>query len=210
MTTSSPAISSPEAPRNRTRDNIVALAVNLIQERGFNAFSYQHIAAHLGIRKAAVHYHFPAKADLGVAVVEHYRRLFDDWREEQRQQGAGPVELLRGYMAISLHFLRNGGKACPLGVMEAEFPSLPEVMCKAVSKLDTDLRAFVAGILEDGRRKNVIHFDGPPADKALVVTAALQGGLHIARAAGARSFARLVRQLETDLGLAPANRKERS
>ncbi len=192
---------SPTGSRTGTREAILALALDLLQARGFNAFSYQHIADRLGIRKAAVHYHFPTKADLGLALVAHYRTQFEDWRAAQMEKGAGPLDLLRGYMAISLHFLRDGGKACPLGVLEAEFASLPPPLREAVTALDTELREFLAGVLEAGRGAGIFRFDGPAADKVLVITASLQGGLHIARAAGARSFTRMLRQLERDLGI---------
>ena len=48
-----------------TRGAILDAAEELLQRRGYNAFSYHHIAVQLGIRNAAIHYHFPAKEDLG-------------------------------------------------------------------------------------------------------------------------------------------------
>ena len=41
-------------------------------ERGFHAFSYQDISSALGVRNAAVHYHFRTKVLLVAAVVERY------------------------------------------------------------------------------------------------------------------------------------------
>jgi len=60
------------APKQRsdTAEQILDLAETLIQTRGYSAFSYQDIADSLGIRKASIHYHFPSKTDLGIAVVE--------------------------------------------------------------------------------------------------------------------------------------------
>ena len=37
-----------------TRARILDLAENLLLERGFNAFSYQHIAHKLGVKPAAI------------------------------------------------------------------------------------------------------------------------------------------------------------
>ena len=62
--------------RSETAEQILDLAETLIQTRGYSAFSYQDIADSLGIRKASIHYHFPSKSDLGVAVVDRYMSPF--------------------------------------------------------------------------------------------------------------------------------------
>lgn len=53
-----------------TRHLILDVAEELLLTRGYVAFSYQDIAARIGIRKASIHYHFPSKADLGLAIIE--------------------------------------------------------------------------------------------------------------------------------------------
>src|SRR5580698_10432746 len=64
------------APRSDTREEILDRAEALIQTRGYSAFSYQDISDSLGIRKASIHYHFPSKTDLGIAVVDRYVARF--------------------------------------------------------------------------------------------------------------------------------------
>ena len=64
--------------KSETAEQILDLAETLIQTRGYSAFSYQDIADDLGIRKASIHYHFPSKTDLGVAVVDRYMARLDD------------------------------------------------------------------------------------------------------------------------------------
>jgi len=39
---------------------------------GFHACSFREIATDVGIKSASVHHHFPAKADLGAALVARY------------------------------------------------------------------------------------------------------------------------------------------
>ena len=49
-----------------TATRILDVAEGLVQARGFNGFSYADVASQeVGITKAALHYHFPGKADLG-------------------------------------------------------------------------------------------------------------------------------------------------
>ena len=54
------------------RDQILVSAQRLVQQRGFNGFSYADIAVEVGIRKASLHHYFPTKTDLGLALIEVY------------------------------------------------------------------------------------------------------------------------------------------
>ena len=55
-----------------TKRVILDLAESLLQEKGFNGFSYAHIATELGVKNAAIHYHFPTKEALMEALAEPY------------------------------------------------------------------------------------------------------------------------------------------
>jgi TetR/AcrR family transcriptional repressor of nem operon len=55
---------------------ILDVAQEAIQKRGYNAFSYADLAEAVGIRKASIHHYFPSKADLGLAVIRRYRESF--------------------------------------------------------------------------------------------------------------------------------------
>jgi TetR/AcrR family transcriptional repressor of nem operon len=85
--------------KNDSRKRILDLAEELLLTRGFNAFSYQHISTAMGVRNAAIHYHFPKKSDLGVELIQRYRRRFQ--RVMEQQADLGPVLQLEGYLAIA-------------------------------------------------------------------------------------------------------------
>ena len=55
-----------------TREQIMQRAEALLLQKGFNGFSYRDISAPMGVKNAAIHYHFPTKGDLGVALIEKY------------------------------------------------------------------------------------------------------------------------------------------
>lgn len=48
----------------RTRRRVLDVAVHLFAERGYGSTSLQDIADAMGVTKAAVYHHFPAKADI--------------------------------------------------------------------------------------------------------------------------------------------------
>lgn len=59
-----------------TRDKIMILARDFIQEGGVNGFSFADIAKTLDIKRASVHYYFPSKSDLIEAVLDQYQVEF--------------------------------------------------------------------------------------------------------------------------------------
>lgn len=182
-----------------TRSAILGCAEQLLQRRGFNGFSYQHIATQLGLRTAAIHYHFPTKDDLGVALVRRYRESFQNWVREL-EFDADAWTRLQAYFRIYLeHLETDEGRLCPGGVLGAEFGTLSDTMRVEARLLMREIYAWLVLTLEEGRREGKLRFQGDAYDKAVEVGAALQGGLQIARLAGAQRFRQLLGQLELEL-----------
>ncbi|MBA7610314.1 MAG: TetR family transcriptional regulator [Calditrichaeota bacterium] len=189
------------AKHNNTRELILDAAEALLQDRGFSAFSYHHVAQQLGVKNAAIHYHFPSKADLGTALIRRYRERFRDYTRTLERENADPVSKLECYFAIPASYLQNGRKICPLGILEAEFNAIPEPMQLESRLLDKEMRDWLAGVIEEGRGLGVFSFEGSAVGKVLVVVAALQGVLQIARAAGPQVFAATIEQIKRELGV---------
>lgn len=181
-----------------TRDTILKTAGALLQTRGFNGFSYAHIAEALEIKTAAVHYHFPSKTDLGLALLEKYRARYQRWMDEAR--GQPPWITLEGFFSIYTHFSKDGMKVCPMGVLQAELGSIPEEMQAATRAMTKETHAWLAGMLQEGRQKGHFKFDGAPEDKAFVLLATVQGALQLSRSMGREAFNAAIRQLKSDLG----------
>jgi len=189
------------AKHNNTKELILDAAEALLQDRGFSAFSYHHVAQQLGVKNAAIHYHFPSKADLGTALIRRYRERFRDYTRTLERENADPVSKLECYFAIPASYLQNGRKICPLGILEAEFNAIPEPMQLESRLLDKEMRDWLAGVIEEGRGLGVFSFEGSAVGKVLVVVAALQGVLQIARAAGPQVFATTIEQIKRELGI---------
>ena len=51
-----------------TVDRIRDVAESQVRSGGYHAFSFREISKQIGIKSASVHYHFPTRSDLGVAV----------------------------------------------------------------------------------------------------------------------------------------------
>lgn len=181
-----------------TREEILNCAEELLQRRGYNAFSYQHIAVQLGIRNAAIHYHFPAKEDLGVALVQRYRQRFRDWCEQMLQE-ADAWTRLRAYFKTYVDYLEAQCKICPGGVLGSEYEAIPERMQQEARLLMREIFEWLVETLDLGREQGTLHYPGETRHKAVELGAALQGGLQIARMAGQERFHQVLEQLGLEL-----------
>ena len=164
-----------------TRTAILDLAEQLMLDRGYNGFSYATIAASLGIRNAAIHYHFPGKSDLGVAVIERSRGRFLEWARQLDQASATPVERLEAFFRRYMRHLELGRRVCLGGSLETDYKTLPDVMQAETTAFVTMVLSWWEKVLEEGRRTGVFSFPGDARDQAVVVMSTLQGALQSSR-----------------------------
>jgi TetR/AcrR family transcriptional repressor of nem operon len=183
--------------RTDTRKDILKTAGRLLQTRGFNGFSYAHVAEELGVKTAAVHYHFPSKTDLGMALIQHHRERCQRWMKDA--QGRDAWAQLEGYLGIYEPFLKDGGRVCPGGALQAEHQAIAPEMQVELRAMVKEVHVWLTGVLETGRRQKAFFFDGDAADKAFCIMAAVQGALQLARSVGKDAFHAAVRQLRQDL-----------
>jgi TetR/AcrR family transcriptional regulator, transcriptional repressor for nem operon len=166
-----------------TASRILDVAEQLVQVRGFNGFSYADIAAELRITKAALHYHFAGKADLGEALIARYAGRF---AEALAVVGAGPGDAaakLAGYAVLYLRVLR-GRRMCLCGMLAAEYQTLPEPMREAVTSFFDANESWLEKVLEEGRQDGTLGFPGAARETARVVIACLEGAMLVARPYG--------------------------
>lgn len=184
--------------RRDTAEVILNAAEDLLQRRGYHAFSYHHIAVQLGVRNAAIHYHFPSKEDLGAALVRRYQERFAGWAlEQERVESAW--DRLQAYFKTYVDFLEADCRCCPGGVLGAEFEALPDAMREQSRLLMRQVYEWLIRTLELGQRQGSLRYVGRAEDKAVEIGAALQGGLQIARLAGPERFHQLLAQLGLEL-----------
>jgi len=187
--------------RTDTRERILTRAESLLSRRGFNGFSYQDIATALGIKNAAVHYHFPAKADLGLALINNYRDLLRRGTETFMKSGGSATRQLEGYFHFTAHDQLGEG-VCPIGATTADFGSLNDTMKEALQELVTETVRWLTHVLEVGRKQGEFEFEGDPAHKALSLMASVQGARQLARVLGRPGAVReTTEQVRIDLGM---------
>lgn len=183
-----------------TREDILRVSGHLLQTRGFSGFSYANVAEALGVKPAAIHYHFPQKHDLGLALIERYRDRYRRWMLEADDQGLSPTATFDGYVRIASRFGEDQ-RVCPVGILTAELAGLPDEMHKPVRLMVQELLSWLSGVMTAGRKRHEFHFEGSADDTAALVAAALQGALQISRGTRRPCFDAVVRGLRLSLGM---------
>ncbi|MFY9935132.1 MAG: TetR/AcrR family transcriptional regulator [Streptosporangiaceae bacterium] len=166
-----------------TAARILDTAEELVQVRGFNGFSYADVSAELSITKAALHYHFAGKADLGLALITRYADRFAGALAGINGGDVRPAARLAEYAGLYLNVLRQR-KMCLCGMLAAEYLTLPQPMRDAVTSFFDANESWLEGVLEEGRQDGTLHFPGTARDTARVVIACLEGAMLVARPYG--------------------------
>jgi TetR/AcrR family transcriptional regulator, transcriptional repressor for nem operon len=170
-------------PSPDTAAQILDVAERLAQTRGFNGFSYADIAGELGVTKASLHYHYASKADLGRALIDRYSASFAAAFEAIDRSSISAADKLQRYVKIYADVLR-AGRICLCGMLAAEYTTLPAPMQQAIKDFFDANERGLARMLESGRKDGSLSFDGPSADAARAITAALEGAMLLARPYG--------------------------
>src|SRR3954466_15964790 len=83
-----------------TTGRILDVAERLLQVQGYNGFSYGDVASELGITRAALHYHYRGKAELGEALIVRYADRFGGALTALDATTPDAVAKLRGYVEL--------------------------------------------------------------------------------------------------------------
>ena len=166
-----------------TATRILDVAERLAQMRGFNGFSYADIAAEVEITKAALHYHFASKADLGEALNSRYAVRFGEALAAIDAGTTAAPAKLQGYAELYAGVLRDQ-RMCLCGMLAAEYPTLPDAMQASVVSFFDQNEAWLQDVLEQGRGDGSLHFTGPARDVARMIISCLEGAMLVTRPYG--------------------------
>jgi TetR/AcrR family transcriptional repressor of nem operon len=172
-------------PPPKTAEQIIDLAETLIQTRGYSAFSYQDISAALGITKASIHYHFPSKTDLGVAVINRYSERFGGALAAiAKDQSQSSMAMLDCYVQPYFKFAQTPDRVCLSGALAGEVMVLPPELRARVDRFFKDHQAWLTTIFTRGVKRGEFKLTAPAAKMARFALGALQGALLVKRTTG--------------------------
>lgn len=163
---------------SKTRQQILNLAEELIRTRGYHAFSYKDISQQLHIKNAAVHYHFPSKEELGIAIIQDSIDLFKNKEETWNQMSS--TDQLHDF--ISIYQKSNDRKwSCLMGALSSSVEALPERMQTKLSEMGEYILDRLTLTLDEGLKNGAFHFLEEPRAKAELMISSLLSSLLLDR-----------------------------
>ena len=163
-----------------TAERTLDIAERLVQVRGFNGISYADVAAELGMTKAALHYHFASKAELGEALITRYTKRFEAALDDIDRRTTDPLSKISAYAGIYVHVVQQQ-RMCLCGMLAAEYQTLPVQMRDAVVRFFDINETWLEAVLEAGAVAGTLHPRGSARDAARVVISTLEGAMLVAR-----------------------------
>jgi len=183
-----------------TRERIVAGAAALIYERGVLGTSLDDIMAATGTSKSQLYHYF---ADKDALILEVIRLQLDRiiTGQEAELRGLRTWEGLRRWRDHLVEGTRASGGVggCPLGSLVGELADRSEPARETIATCFTEWEAHLVDGFTAMRADGLLSPDADPAELAVTVMTALQGGLLLAQTT------RDVRPLELALDMAIAH-----
>ena len=184
-----------------TRDQIIDKAFQLMLQRGLNGFSYRDISEPLGVKNAAIHYHFPNKMDLIKALIDENHQLLRRSTAEFMAYGGPARTQLEGLFAFTLRQCNCGRPLCMDGALTIDYDELSDEIKDANNSIMHDSVEWLSKVMETGREQGEFHFGGDPMSKAVSILAMIQGARQMARIHGLDYLEKIFQQVRIDLGI---------
>ena len=188
-------------PAANTREQIIDKAFQLMLQRGLNGFSYRDISEPLGVKNAAIHYHFPNKLDLIKVLIEENQKALRKGTSEFMAYGGQALPQLEGLFAFTLNQCQCGRPICMVGALAIDYDDLSEEIKDANDRFMKDSVNWLTKVMETGREQEEFSFRGNAKSKALSILATIQGARQMARVHGMDILETMFGQIRTDLGI---------
>src|SRR3954469_12054690 len=170
------------------RQDLVAAAYQIIAERGFEGLRVREVAARAGVNIATLHYYFATKDALVSGVVEHILGQFLTITAPVLAVESAPApQQLRGMFADLRYQLQEVPEMFVV-LTELHLRSQRDpAVGVALRGLNQGWHAYVRGIFEEGRQKELFR-PNLDSDQAASLLIALIKGLSLQAIGGIESF----------------------
>jgi TetR/AcrR family transcriptional regulator, transcriptional repressor for nem operon len=180
-----------------TREKIVELGRDYMQQIGYHSFNYKQIALELNIKNASIHHYYPSKEDLGLAVIEKDRQDFLQMTQQLKK--AAPGDKLNALLGAYEQYFSAGKKLCVISTFTSSYNEITERMQLATSQYAEMIASWLAAVFKEGRETGVFHFEGPVDTLVNHWMATLPGALLVGRSRGQKYFELAMTSLKNSL-----------
>lgn len=174
------------------KEELLKTAYLLIRTNGFDSFSYNDLSKAVGITKASVHYYFPSKEELGLAVCDLIMQSLECLKVAVAKK-ANAQEKYNLYVQ-HIHRQVEEGLICPISSLQAEYNVIPDSMKKKLREITEAELALMTGILQEGLDEGIFYFAGDAFTQAALFVTSFKSATLYARVLEQDLLSRIVEQ----------------
>lgn len=164
-----------------TMERIIDAAQLLIQQNGYNGFSYEDLSRVVELKKPSIHHYFPKKENLGATVIERYTGLFLHSLETIGDDHASPTNRILAYVDLFVDTYGKTRLLCPCGMLGSESETLPDLVRAEVETFFNVNLSWLTQVVLDGKAAGEFSYHDKPETVALLLLAALEGAMVVGR-----------------------------
>ncbi len=168
-----------------TREKILVQAELFIRTKGYNAFSYADIAAELKMKNAAIHYYFPTKSELGLAMIKKVRTDFNTKIEVWNTLSY--LSQINAFIDIYAQS-KSQNYVCFMGALGQAYDTFPKNMQEELTLASQEIKDWLLSVLEKGKNNEVFNFKDEIEALADLIISALLASLIIDRVGKGQAF----------------------
>ena len=179
-----------------TKTEIIRIGDHLIREKGYNAFSFADISKQLNIKNASVHYHFPTKTALGLAIIQEHHNRLEELKTKTRSKS--PVEKLNAFLNVYA-VTKSENKICIVGSLATDFLTVEPEIQHELKRLADNILKWIIEILKEGKSKKVFRFNIAERTKALMIITNMLAAVQLTRLTNKQDFKEIKEAIINDL-----------
>ena len=179
-----------------TREKIIQLGDDLLRKQGFNAFSYADISKPLHIKNAAVHYHFPSKQDLAVAIAQWHKEIFDGF--SQKMATKEPKDRLKTFLNF-YHSIHLSEKVDIIGAFATDWHSLEPKVQTEVQEFTELVIGWLSELIQEGLDLGQFQTNQNARTTALRILSSIFASTQLVRITGDHDFTRVKNSILDEL-----------
>ena len=165
-----------------TAEKIMDVAQEMVQTRGYHAFSYRDISERIGIKTASIHYYYPSKPDLAEALLGRIRGMFEGALDEIDAEGGDVKTRLRKFTGIFLDTYGDDGRLCPFCMIATTQKTIPDEVQDEVRAFWSKGEEWVQNLLEEGQESGDLELIESVQLLSRMMVSSLEGAMVVAKA----------------------------
>ena len=167
-----------------TKQALLESAERAVRRWGYNGFSYADLSKDVGIRKASIHYYFPKKENLALALIAQYRETVFD-RLNKISDGHGKAsQQIEAFIEVYRNALGACDMVCLCVALSGNKDDLNEATLKEVNRFQDGIRNWLISVFNKAQNDKSISNLLESSVEAANALALVQGAQLVARASG--------------------------